>query len=86
MTIKVKWIDAHKEPVCKPDPNYPHGIDVNLALNNERKTCVVVLPYPALRIGAYELVCDVCGFKAFITTAGRADDPRAARLPCRVSH
>jgi hypothetical protein len=82
--IKVKWIDAHKEPKCAPDPKHPRGVDVDLTLG-EKKTCVTTLPYPALRIGAWEVVCDVCGFKAYITTAGRPDDPRSARLPCRVS-
>lgn len=86
--IKVKWIDAHKEPRCKPNPEYPNGIDVDLTLKSERlaQTCVTTLPYPAPRIGAYLLECNVCGFKAYITTAGRPDDPRSVRLPCRVSH
>jgi hypothetical protein len=83
MAIRVKWIDAGKEPQCQPDARYPKGIDVNLALGGERKTCITTLPYPALRIGAWEVVCDVCGFKAYITTAGRPDDPRSARLPCK---
>lgn len=83
MTIRVKWIDAHREPQCKPDPNYPQGKDVDLTLGNEKNTCVTTLPYPALRIGAYVVECDVCGFKGAITTAGRPDDPRSARLPCR---
>lgn len=82
--IKVRWIDAHKEPRCTPDPNYPDGKDVDLAYGDEPKTCVVTLFCPAPRIGAYELVCDVCGYRAYITTAGRPDDPRSARLPCRV--
>lgn len=89
MTIKVKWIDSGKEPRCQPDPNYPKGVDVDLTgPENTRDTCVTTLPYPALRIGAYLVECDVCGFKAAITTAGRPDDPRSARLPCckRKSH
>lgn len=85
MTIRVKWIDAHREPKCPPDPNYPKGIDVDLSIG-QKQTCVTTLPYPALRIGAYLVECDVCGFKAYITTAGRPDDPRAARLPCKKSH
>jgi hypothetical protein len=83
MAIKVRWIDAHREPQCEPNPKYPKGMDVNLALANERKCCVTTLPYPALRIGAYLVECDICGFRAYITTAGRPDDPRSARLPCR---
>jgi len=84
--IKVKWIDAGKEPRCAPNPKYPNGKDCDLTLGNEKKTCITTLPYPALRIGAYHVSCSVCGFSAYITTAGRPDDPRSARLPCRVSH
>jgi hypothetical protein len=81
MTLKVEWIDGGREPKNKPDPDFPEGRDLDSA--GDRKSCQTALPWPARRIGYYYVACDVCGTNALITTAGRSDDPRSVRLPCK---
>lgn len=79
---KVRWIDSGAEPKNKPNPNYPSGIDLNMTRGDER-ACLVPLPYPAKRIGYFDIVCEVCGLRAAISTAGRVDDPRSVKLACK---
>lgn len=79
----VTWTDAKREPRCAPDPAYPNGRDVIMTHPGEA-SCKTSLPYPARRIGSYEVQCLLCGCKVLLTTAGRADDPRSATLPCRA--
>jgi hypothetical protein len=78
--IEVEWIDAGREPQSAPDPAYPEGIDVDVSAG--RTSCEVDLPYPARRCGYYVLSCGLCGGRFILTTAGRPDDPRSARVPC----
>lgn len=80
--IKVRWIDRHRRPQCAPNPAYPDGIDIDVS-NGAKQACLVELPHPARRVGLYVLKCDECGQTAAITTAGRPDDPRSAKLGCR---
>jgi hypothetical protein len=82
MTLKVEWIDGGREPTQEPNPMFPDGVDLDIA--RERKGCETALPYPAKRIGYYYVECDVCGTTALATTAGRSDDPRSIRLPCKT--
>jgi hypothetical protein len=79
----VEWHNAGKEPKCPADPNYPDGIDLDVSGTNVA-TCVVQLPYPAERIGYYTIECQVCGSRIGCTTAGRADDPRSIKIPCKI--
>jgi hypothetical protein len=81
MTIVVEFLDAGREPKCRPDPAPP-----NLADNALQKTCTRNLPYPAPRCGLYMVECTVCGYSAAITVAGRPDDPRTVTMPCRMLH
>lgn len=81
--MKVRWRDGKKQPRCAPNPAYPNGIDLD-ASDGAAKTCLVTLPYPARRIGAYLIECPVCGLKAGCTTAGRADDPKSIKVACRI--
>lgn len=85
MTSKhiIKWADSGREPQHEPNPNFPHGIDIN-AYPRARFACKVDLPYPAKRIGFYAVRCTECGRSAACTTAGRADDPRSVVIPCNV--
>lgn len=78
----VQWIDGRKEPQCRPNPAYPKGIDLD-ASAGASLTCTVVLPYPAKRIGHFEIFCPVCGARSICTTAGRPDDPRSLKIACR---
>jgi len=82
MTITVKFNDSGREPQEKPDPRFPNGVDLDASKGADR-ACCFNLPYPAPRVGTYSVVCDDCKFTALITVAGRADDPRSVKLPCK---
>ncbi len=81
--ITVEWIDGHREPQCKPNPNYPNGIDLDVSMG-ANKTCSIELPYPAKRCGYFMVRCKACDQTIAVTTAGRPDDPRSIKLACRV--
>lgn len=81
--IDVKWIDRGREPTEKPNPDFPNGINVDLT-SGEQKACLTTLPYPAKRCGYYFVHCKTCDYSAVITTAGRPDDPRTVKLPCKT--
>lgn len=83
MNFIVKWIDGGREPQCAPDPAYPNGRDLSMALASAPRTCTAVLPYPAKRCGYYEIECTRCGLLFGVSTAGRPDDPRSARVACK---
>lgn len=78
--MKIEWMDSGKEPQCPPNPDYPSGIDIRLA--EGVSGCLVPLPYPAKRCGAYVITCSRCGAYAAVSTAGRPDDPRSVEIPC----
>ena len=82
MSFKIKWHDGGRAPRCPPDPAYPNGINLNIAQPGDR-CCTVALPYPAKRCGHYKVECSACGFTLVVTTAGRPDDPRSVRIPCK---
>jgi hypothetical protein len=79
--MKVTWLDSGREPKCAPDPAYPAGKDLDCSLG--KRSCVAELPYPAKRCGQYLVECEKCGCRIICTTAGRADDPRSLRMPCK---
>lgn len=81
--LEATWIDGGQEPQCRPNPNYPNGIDVD-ASQGASRTCRIDLPYPAKRCGAYLVTCDVCDLSVGVTTAGRPDDPRSVKVACNV--
>jgi hypothetical protein len=81
--FEIFWIDRGREPQCKPDPQYPHGKDIPCGDPKAKKICMVTLPYPARRCGLWLVKCSICGYSALVTTAGRPDDPRSVKLPCK---
>ena len=81
--FSITWRDAGREPQCAPNPAYPEGKDVD-ASDGAKQTCQTKLPYPAKRIGAYVVRCNLCGLVAGCTTAGRLDDPRSLTMPCKL--
>jgi hypothetical protein len=85
MTHKIEWIDRGFEPTQPPDKNFPDGVDVDLRSNRLEgpASCGVKLPYPAARCGYFLIVCEDCGLRVTVTTAGRPDDPRSASFSCR---
>jgi len=80
--FEITWRDAGREPQVKPNPDYPTGIDLDLSFQGE-PACTTPLPYPAKRIGAYLIHCRTCGIRIGVTTAGRPDDPRSVKIPCK---
>lgn len=79
----VTWHDAGLEPRMQPDPRYPDGVHLDISRGAPRACTVNLQPYPAPRIGKFVVECTRCGYKAVVTTAGRRDDPRSVRLPCK---
>jgi hypothetical protein len=79
--LKVKWIDGKREPKHPASLEHPRGIDVDVSKGVT--SCFTLLPYPAKRCGIYVVECARCGYRAAITTAGRADDPRSIKVPCK---
>lgn len=80
----VTWNDSGREPRCPPDPRYPHGIEIRIG-DQALPHCKVALPYPAKRCGQYLVRCRLCNLIVILTTAGRADDPRSAEIPCVIT-
>ena len=81
--MKVVFLDSSRSPQCQPDPRFPTGIDVDLS-DGAKLTCTTKLPYPAPRCGMMQVVCGVCGYNTLVTVAGRQDDPRSVKVPCRI--
>ena len=81
--FKVEWIDHHREPQCKPDPEFPDGKDLDCSFGSD-VTCEVMLPHPAKRCGVYVIECSICGRVIAVTTAGRPDDPRNVKMACNI--
>jgi hypothetical protein len=79
----ITWRDAGQAPQCPPDPAFPDGIDLDVS-KGATPACLVKLPYPAKRIGFYLVECEFCGIRVACTTAGRPDDPRSIKIPCKL--
>lgn len=80
--MHVEWLSDGRKAKCAPDPAYPNGMDVDAA--EGRAGCTTSLPYPAPACGMWFITCPVCGHTALVTAAGRPDDPRSVRVPCKV--
>lgn len=83
MKHDVKWVDGLRDPVSPPDPKFPDGVDLDCS-RGSRKACRVDLPYPAARCGHYVIRCSDCQLLTMVSTAGRRDDPRSVKLPCKA--
>jgi hypothetical protein len=81
--ILVDWVDQHRPPKHPPDPAWPNGAAIDVALNALR-ACRLELPYPAARCGLWVITCKQCGYAMSLATTGQADDPRSVRVPCRL--
>jgi hypothetical protein len=82
--FKIEWVDSGKEPREKPNPEFPNGIDINMAMGRS-PSCKVMLPYPAPRCGYFYIECTMCGENILLTTAGRPDDPRSITIACDLA-
>jgi len=84
MSLHVKWHDGGVWPTQRPNPAYPHGVDLDLS-DGAADTCTAPLQYPAPRIGKFEITCRACGLRTIVTTAGRPDDPRSIIVACKAA-
>jgi hypothetical protein len=82
--FEIIWIDDGREPKNPPDPAYPDGIDLDVT-RGRLAYCETALAHPTPRCGKYLIKCRTCGFTTLITTAGRADDPRSIKIPCKLN-
>jgi len=80
--LRVTWVWRSRNPARHPaNPSYPRGVDLDVSLG--ATSCHTALPYPAPGLGLWQVECQACGFRLACTAAGRRDDPRSLRIPCR---
>lgn len=82
--FSVNFLSHNRKAKCAPNPAYPDGMDADLA-GDAKLACLAELPYPAECCGVWIVECETCGLRVGITAAGRPDDPRTAKLPCKRS-
>jgi hypothetical protein len=80
--FEVTFISHNRKAQCPPDPAFPEGMVIDC---NTRPACMVNLPYPAECCGVWLIVCKSCGYRAAATAAGRPDDVRQMRVPCKLT-
>lgn len=83
MQFQVIWQDRKRQPAVPFNRAYPWGKSCDLA-GGMLPACQLDLEWPALRCGQYLIACIKCGMRVVVTTAGRVDDPRQVRMPCKV--
>lgn len=71
-----------RRPKCPPNPDFPDGIVLDMALGSPG--CSVSLTYPAPSCGLWVIECPVCGLCVGVTAASRADDPKTVTIPCKI--
>ena len=81
MPFTVEFKGTGRQASCAANPKFPNGIDLDIS--GGKPSCTVEFPYPAPEVGVWIVVCEACGLRGAITTAGRPDDPRSAKLACR---
>jgi hypothetical protein len=67
---------------CPSNPEFPTGKDIDVSAG-QFATCLVTLPYPSPECGIQIVRCNTCQFSAALTVAGRPDDPKTVKLPCK---
>ena len=80
--MKIEFKGTGRKAKCPPNPAYPQGIDLDMSAG-ALTACKTTLPYPAREVGGFAVECRLCGMTAYITAAGRPDDPRSLILACK---
>jgi hypothetical protein len=83
MSLQTTWFDLGREPRVAPNPAFPDGVALDVTTLPGEPSCFVELDYPARRCGYWIVECKACDLSIIITTAGRPDDPRSVRVPCK---
>lgn len=83
MTLEAKGFFSGKPPRHDPDPRYPKGMDVDSSVPG-KPACSITLPqYPAPSTGNWLITCATCGLRCLVSCAGRVDDARTVKVPCK---
>jgi LSD1 subclass zinc finger protein len=91
--LHVTWLDRCTASVYPPDPSYPAGTNLDLALD-AAESCWTPLPYPATGVGAHVIACSICHLRGGLRsrrTRRRSPDGEVAvpispaACACRVS-
>lgn len=80
----VEWVSKNRKAKCHPNPSYPHGIDLDI--HGDVEKCHVTIPYPASECGTWIIRCEACDLTVGVTAAGRPDDPRSYKMPCKINN
>jgi hypothetical protein len=81
--IKIEFISHNRMAECPADPAFPDGVEIDFSDGKPGWVCVHEIPYPAKCCGLWVVTCMECGLRVGITAAGRLDDPRCIKLPCK---
>lgn len=81
MKASVRFIDGGRKTKCPSDPRYPAGQTIDVS-KDEALICEFDISYPAPGCGIMLVECE-CGFRAALSVAGRADDPRKLIVGCK---
>jgi hypothetical protein len=81
--FQIEFKSYNRKAQVAPNPLFPRGMAVDLT-NGAAVACLATLPYPAECCGMMFVVCKKCGANAALTVAGRPDDPRSVKLPCKA--
>lgn len=79
----IEWHGSGRAPTQESDPNFPDGIALDVS-DKASRTCEARVPWPATEVGFWIVKCRRCRFSVALTAAGRPDDPKSIKLPCRL--
>ena len=80
--FRCSFVDRRGPPKVAPDPAFPTGKDLDVT-RLDGPSCTVAIPYPAEERGVWIIECSRCKYRVAVTAAGRLDDPRSIRVPCK---
>lgn len=81
--LTAQWFGIGRKAQHPSNPAYPEGI--RLDMGGSGKACSIEFDYPAPEVGSWLVKCELCGLSVLITAAGRPDDPRSIRVPCKIA-
>src|SRR5664279_355645 len=67
--LHVSWLDRGTASACPPDPSYPDGTNLDLALD-AAESCWRPLDYPARDPGILLIECRTCGLRVACGATG----------------
>jgi hypothetical protein len=80
---KIEFGGEQKPPQCPPNQSYLSGMHIDYSMG-AKKACVFDVP-AAKGTGFVLVECMKCGYRAATTVAGRPDDVRSVKIPCKIT-